>query len=564
MKISINEMTHLKSWVIANITTLLVFTIYANFFTDYHLTHLATPSVVIVGGLALYQFCSVMWLAILFERVTPKMVYMGGLIAFVLWSLSFWGKYSMATTEVLAGGINGDPSFRFFDKHAAIQYIYLFGIAGLIYKGTKKNLPDLKTLSVSATMILTIVVGYHLIGYWTVFSQGDHYTKNHDFQVMSKMLTIEDANLKDSCEMFDGVDCFRFNALQDGYPIELLNYNATYTNAIVDLANNPITQTVDFQHRELIRDTLFEDNYSPYYSKSFFFNQSEGIVNYTISNYFGDISVNYLAFLVWMVLSASVFWNIFLNGVGIEHSVRLKKRSAERPSKLTIAIALFTIFVVSPFFGWLGLDYFFGDNLALFFLLLLFLFAYLVYRKANNVLFFIMVVTLCSAPAIYIYTTGLVEIYGTYNPDIIGEYSTISLIVTSLICMALLSVTILNKKLNVAVKLEFLVVFFVVVVVGLAITYVGSRYIFISLVMDSEWVRLSHLMSSGMDYLDFCRNFNFDVCQTINKPDWKPSFYEPLMTYSWYMIASGLISINTAFFCTLTFIHRKFKISYKK
>lgn len=564
MKISLHKMTHLKAWVIANITTLISFSIYANFLTDYHLTHLATPSIIIVGGLALYQFCSVMWLAILFERITPMMVYVSGIIAFSLWGLSFWGEYSMAVTEVLAGGIHGDPSFRFFDKHAAIQYIYLFGILGLIYKGVKKNLPDLKILSVSATMILTIIVGYHLVGYWTVFSQGDHYTKEHDYQVMSKMLTIEDKNLKDSCEMFDGVDCFRFNALQDGYPDELLNYNSAHTNEIADLANNPMTQTVNFQYRELIRDTLFEDNYSPYYSKSFFFNQSEGIVDYTISNYFGDISVNYLAFLVWMVLSASVFWNIFLNGVGIEHSVRLKKRSSKKPSKLSILTVLFIIFLVCPFFGWLGLDYFFSDNLYFFYLVLFFLLTYLIYRKKNNVLFFIAVVSVCSAPAIYIYTVGLVEVYGSYNPDIIGYHSVLALIVTSLISMLLLSITILNRRFNMAVKLEFLIIFFIVVAIGLSVTYIGSRYIFISLVMDSEWVRLSHLLSSGMDYLNFCRNFNFDVCQTINKPDWKPRFYEPLMKYSWYMIASGVISINTAFFCTLTFIHRRLEISYKK
>lgn len=563
MRIKIREMNHFKSWVLANIATLLAFTIYANFFTEYHLTHLASHSIITIGGLALYQFCAVMWLSIIFERVTHKMVYSGGLIAFLLWHFSFWGNYSMATTDFLAGGINGDPSFRYFDKHAAIQYIYLFGIAGLAIKGVRKNLPDLKILSISATMILVIVVGYHLVGYWTVFSQGEHYTKNHDYKVMTKMLEIDESSLKKKCAMFDGVDCFRFNALLDGYPTDLLRYNATYTSAIINLANDPITQSIEFKHRELIRDTLFEDNYSPYYSKSFFFDQNKGIVNYTISNYFGDISVNYLSFLVWMVISASVFWNIFLNGVGVEHSARLKKRQSAKPSKITVIAALLTVFVISPFFGWLGLDYFFGDNLWVFFLIVFTLFLGLIHTNATKILLFVLLVTLCSAPAIYIYVSAVSEVYGNYDPDIIGKHSVFALIATSLISMGVFATAVINRRLNLAVKIEFVILFFIVVTSGLLITYVGTNNIFISLVMESEWIRVSHLLSSGEDFIIFCREYNFDVCQTINNPNWKVEFYEQLMSYAWYMISSGVIAINTAFFCTLTYIHRKIKISYK-
>ncbi|HHJ3076784.1 TPA: hypothetical protein ACPVZG_000580 [Vibrio parahaemolyticus] len=56
MKLNLNKYNHLTAWFMANALSLLVFTLYATFLTDYSLTHLSEKAAIIVGGLSLYQF----------------------------------------------------------------------------------------------------------------------------------------------------------------------------------------------------------------------------------------------------------------------------------------------------------------------------------------------------------------------------------------------------------------------------------------------------------------------------------------------------------------------------
>ncbi|EGR2227274.1 hypothetical protein QX249_11670 [Vibrio parahaemolyticus] len=552
MKLNLNKYNHLTAWFMANALSLLVFTLYATFLTDYSLTHLSEKAAIIVGGLSLYQFCAIMWLTAFYERADHRLVYVSAIFALVTWHFSFWGEFSMFTTE-LAGGIDGDPSFRVFDKQSTIMYLYLFGWAYVCGKALTKKFHDLQFMALSGGVLLAILVGYHLLGFWSVYDQADRYTKIQDQTYMAELIKLPDSEFPSVCEKLEGVECFRFNALIDGYPDELLNYNAAYRNSIVSLANDPMTQSETFGHTYLHRDTLFEDNYSEYYSRSFFFDQRKGVVHYVISNYFGDVPVNYLTLVCWMLIIAGVFWNWLVVGIGIEHSRKLENRKRKSFDKKEALISFAMIMLTGPYLAWAGMDYFFGEYTNLLYAIILGMGFALVIKKQWSAVIFLLSCGIFITPAIYTYVLAQVKVWDILDIPTIEEYSLKGLMYTSVA----IAVGLIAFKKMIGFKKEVAFACGLLAIGGVLITYVGTHMIFPSLLADSEAIRIDYLFNSGKPFIEFCKTYNFDICQTVNNPEWKWEFYKPMMNSVWYMLVAGVLSMTASLLLLTSYAHRK-------
>lgn len=543
------------SWFGANLVCMTFFSIYSIFISNYGLSPLSEKSIIDIGGLALYQFCILMWFSALYERVDTKMVYVSSIIGFALWHFAILGNLSVYTTE-LAGGTKGDPSYRIFDKQSVIMYWYLFSWGYVCRKAFKTKFHDLQFMSLSGGVLLAILTGYHLLGYWTVFKQGQLYTQQQDTTVIAKMIKLPEHEFLKQCDAMEHVDCFRFNAITEGYPEQLLNYYAASRNDIVALANNPMTKSVDFAYTNLHRDTLFEDNYGPYYSKSFFFDQKEGVVNYVITDYFGDIPVNYLAVTCWMMVLAGVLWNWVINGIGIIHSATMQKRDRKHVSRNALFGSFILGIFVSPFLGWVGIDYFFQEFIILFFSLLIGSGIALLWNRSWKPFLFLFFASAIMAPAIYLYVVAMKESYDTVNIKLIEEYCLQALLASTLTLMVLVGgfAALFGKQLH--FRMEANILTFVIGVLAIAITYIGTHEIFLEYIMDSEMIRLNHLMASGTPFVEFCATHNFDVCQTVNNPKWKIDFYGSIARSVWYMLVAGIMSMTGALFSLSIYSHR--------
>jgi hypothetical protein len=94
------------------------------------------------------------------------------------------------------------------------------------------------------------------------------------------------------------------------------------------------------------------------------------------------------------------------------------------------------------------------------------------------------------------------------------------------------------------------------VVLAVLFTYIGTHMIFPSLIVDSEKVRLDTLMGAGKPFVEFCKSYPFDVCQTVNDPQWKDDFYKPMMESVWYMVTSGIIALGATLYLMIGFAHK--------
>ncbi|MCY9861217.1 hypothetical protein OTK49_01585 [Vibrio coralliirubri] len=543
------------SWFGANLVCMTFFSIYGIFFSNYGLSPFSEKPIVDIGGLALYQFCILMWFSALYERVDTKMVYISSIIGFALWHFAVWGNLSVLTTELM-GGINGDPSFRVFDKQSVIMYWYLFSWGYVCRKAFKTKYHDLQFMSLSGGVLLAILTGYHLLGYWAVFKQGQLHTEQQDAVAIAEMIKLPDEEFKSLCDSMYGVDCFRFNTVTEGYPNELLNYYAASRNDIVELANNPITKTDEFTFTNLHRDTLFEDNYGPYYSKSFYFNQKDGVVNYVITDYFGDIPVNYLAVTCWMMVLAGILWNWIVSGVGIIHSAAMQRRVRKHVSKKALLGSFVMGMFVSPFLGWVGMDYFFQEFIILFFSLLIGAGLALLWNKNWKPFLFLVFASTIMAPAIYFFVIAMKETSNIVNLQLIEQYCLNALISSTLTLVVMIGgyCALFRRKLFFRKEANLLIL--AIAVLAIITTYIGTHGIFLDYVMDSEMIRLNHLMASNTPFVEFCNGHDFEICQTVSNPEWKLDFYGSLMRSVWYMLVAGVMSMSGALFALSTFAHR--------
>ncbi|KDM91045.1 hypothetical protein [Photobacterium galatheae] len=556
MKFNVSKYPYLIAWFVANALSLLFFTLYATFLTDYSLTHLSEKAALIVGGLSLYQFCAIMWLTAFYERADHRFVYLSALFALITWHFSFWGEFSMFTTA-LAGGIQGDPSFRVFDKQSTVMYLYLFGWAYVCGKALTRKFHDLQFMALSGGAILAILVGYHLLGFWSLFDQANRYTQIQDETYMAELIKLPDSEFPSQCDMLEGVECFRFHVLRDGYPDALLNYNAAYRNSIVALANDPMTQTETFGHTYLYRDTLFEDNYTEYYSRSFFFDQRKGVVHYVISNYFGDVPVNYLTLVSWMLVIAGVFWNWLVIGIGIEHSRKLEKRKRKPFDKKEAWISAAMILLTGPYLAWAGMDYFFAEYTHLLFIIIGAIGLALVIKQQWSAVVFLVSCAVFITPSIYMYVIAQIKVWDRLDIATIESYSLKGLGYTALTIAIIVPAILAGFRKRVIHRPEATISFVFLAVAGSFLTYVGTHMIFPSLLSDSEALRMNTLLDSGKPFVAFCQAYNFDVCQTVNNPDWKWAFYQPIMNSIWYMLMAGVLSMTASLLLLTSFAHRR-------
>ena len=559
MKYKLSELKHMNGWILSNVIVFAVFALYSVFLSDYTLSNLAPSASLTLGGVALYHFCGLLWMAAMYERLDNKMVYISAVVALLAWHFGFWSYHADLITSLVASATDFTPPFHLLNVQTALMYVYLTGWGTVCYKATKKNAPDLKMLALSGGVLLAIILGYHLIGFWSVFAPANHYITSVDGAVLPSLMNLDKETLLARCNMIDGVDCFRF-AMSEGYPKELLNYNSNFVDSIKFFATDPMTQKETFHHTFVYRDAFFVDTDAQHYSRTFFFDQGDGIVNYSISNYLSDLPVNILSFISWMTLGAVVFWQWFVLGVGIEHSSRLTPRARKQVSVKEWALMAFTVLIVSLLLGFAGIDHFLGDHPSLMLVALGAIAAALFWFKMKKTLVFLGSALILSLPATYIYVSGLAEQYKSfevYDIFAIQAFSFDALLYTAVFTVLFVAFVAPFFKERMAHMPEVAWTMVIFVACASFYTFIGSHFVFPAMIADSEQIRLDNLMATGQPFVEFCKAFPFDVCLTVNQPDWKAEYFKPLMNSTWFMVTSGIIVFAGAFYTLTAYSHNQ-------
>lgn len=545
----------MNEWVLSNFVVLFLFTLYSVSFTDYNLSHLAPSISLIVGGLVLYHFCGLLWMGALYERLDSKMVYLSAAIALVCWHFGLWSA-EVGLFARLASFITGfTPPFHLLNVQAAIMYVYMTGWVVVCYKSAKKNRPDLNMLAISGGVLLAIVLGYHLIVFWSVFSPANTLITKVDGNVLPTLMNLDKSDLMAGCGLIDGVDCFRFS-MEEGYPEALLNYNSNYTESIRFFAHDPMAQKASFHHSVLYRDAFFVDADAQHYSRTFFYDQTQSTVNYFISNYLSDLPVNLLSFVGWMTIGAVVFWQWIVIGIGVEHSVRLAPRSRKTPSKKELGMVAFSVLILSTALAFAEIDQLLAKKPVLMLVVAIGLGLALILMKLKKAVVFLGSVFVLSLPAAFIYISGLIKQYGTYHVDEIQQFSLIALfatIVTTAIFVGGVVCYFKEKTIHVPEVGWMLLIF---VVIATVYTFIGSHVIFPKMIANSEQLRLDGL-TTGNQLIEFCKVYPFDACLTVNEPEWKQAYFKPLMSSVWLMVTSGIVAFSGAFYTLVRLSHTK-------
>ncbi len=556
MKLEFISSKHSREWFFANLFSVVLFCVYAYCFSDYTFVELVDVSIVEVAVLAFYQYSILMWSAYVYERVDVRMVLFGAFAALLMWHFSLWGWFSILALNAVEGGYNGyDPSVQVFDKQSGATFAFILGWTLVCVKGFRKKLLDLKILALSGGLLLSIAAGHHLIGYWSMIKTSEIHHSQLDERVMSQLVEAPDEEFDDVCNMILGLECYRFDVREQGYPDALLNYNGSYAPSIRNMANNPISLDPMLTHSTFFRDILFEDNYSVYYARSIYFDQRGGVATYIINNYMNDISVDFTIGMSWMMIAAFLFWSWILMTIGIAHSSKMQPRPNNFSSTRCCVAVVFNL-VLAPVIAWIGFDYLFQSIIAMPLSILLISLISLVRIRAWKTFYFMGLVLLLFVPAVAMYVWHLKDALDVANPPAIELAGARGLQATAIASFLVLLISKLGFPRLFPNKKEVMVAVIALVAIAGGITAAVFHIILPDVVMGAEMIRLDFVAQSGIDAVTLCQKYPFDVCASVNNPEWKLNFFEPLFMSSWYMACAGVMTLGVSLYLVTCFGHR--------
>ncbi|WP_210498199.1 hypothetical protein [Vibrio crassostreae] len=551
-----NIKTAVLQWFFTYLATVALFYAYAiSPLNGYALAEYKDSVVLSTSLLMGYQISFFTFYSFVKGRVETRGLIPSAIVAIVLWHFSFFGKLELMAIEQLLGGWDGlDPEQKVFDKQAPAAYFFIISLIGAMVVGFKRRATDLKILSVIGWVILVITAWYHVFSYWSIMRVSEVHTLEAD-KPMVNLAQLGDKSFNMYCDMMKGseVDCFRFD-VKDGAPDALKNYiigyNSEIRDAISEYKRDLETSETYVTRTGYLRDKMFDDTHSQFYSKAIAFDMRDGRVTYIISNYQNDIQIIFLSGLSVIIFWVMLLWFGVFGAIAIAH--RKPESKGKKPEWFKMFAYFFAVFATALSFSLLDLEIFLRSYPVVLLLLLVALARWVYkHRIYNFVKFMILMFIFFAIPFIY-YIVNLFGIIdslksGSQVFDIaVGAFS----LCVSLIVIFKVVISAMGKAVEVPQEQGFYINLLSSLIVLFGVTVIGLVFSFYvpDLMMEIENARLTSMYAAeglSPDTIGMiCSDLPLDACQTVNNPDWKLDMYQPVFNSMWLMLGTGVLSIS--------------------